>query len=286
MRFGCWPFFYLAATIVSCAAPVSSSDAPGDAETTTTSAIILVERSVDLAGGPRAEASARFVRVASTSSPEEALRAIGATIDLPAGGTCAPIAALSGTIAPEDPPPFVELLDVGEVALETSGGAETRLVPRQLPDVTDIVSGVVYARATDPGALPVDSRYWLHIGGGASLPTFEATAVAPAAPLDVRVLGEDSGGAVVTGDDSVQLAWSTLPVTDTIYVDIQPTGVRCVPQDDDRGEPRHGRLPGSLLSESGLLVIHRLHREPLHASGLDSGEIRFDFARSLAYRRR
>jgi hypothetical protein len=37
------------------------------------------------------------------------------------------------------------------------------------------------------------------------------------------------------------------------------------------------------LNESGSLVLHRLRRERLHALGIDSGEIRFDFARSVAY---
>lgn len=287
MRSGCWTLFFLAATVVSCAADVSGSDATGDAQTTTTSAIIVVERSADPAGGPRAEASARFVRIASTSSSEEALRAIGATLDLPARGTCAPIAGLTGTIAPAEPPPFIELLDVGVVSLEATGAAATRLVPRQLPDVTDIVSGVVYARATDPGALPANGRYVLHIGGGPSLPPFDVAAFAPPAPSDVRVLGEDGEGTVVTGNESLQLAWSGLPATDSIYVDVQPAGVRCVPRDDDADDAKHGSLPSSLFSnDSGLFVIHRLHREPLHANGLDGGEIRFDFARSLVYRRR
>ena len=38
------------------------------------------------AGGPRAEASARFVRVSAPSSTRDALRTIGATVDLPAPG--------------------------------------------------------------------------------------------------------------------------------------------------------------------------------------------------------
>lgn len=286
MRSASWPLFFFASTISSCAAAVSGSDVAGDADRATTSAVIVVERTSDSSGGAHAEASARFVRIASSSSSDEALRAIGATIDLPARGTCAPLASHAGSAAPEGPTPFVELLDVGLVSLEPAAGVETRLAPRQLPDVTDIVSGVVYARATDPGALPADSRYILHIGGGSSLPAFDATVLAPAAPSDIRVTGEDGGSAIVAADDFVHLVWSGSPSSDSIYVDVQPAGIRCVLQEDgNEGDRVHGSLPGSLLSNSGSLVVHRLHREALHATGLDSGEVRFDFARTVAYRR-
>jgi hypothetical protein len=287
MRSRCWPFVFFAPTIVSCAAAVSASDVAADAETTTTSAIVVVERSADPAGTPSAQASARFVRVARTSSSDEALRAIGAKIDLPALGTCAPLASLADGVGPDDPAPFVELLDVGLVSLEPSAGPETRLVPRQLPDVTDIVSGVVYARATDPGLLPADSRYVLHVAGGPSLPAFDAIAVAPAAPSDVRVAGEDGASAIVVADESVRIAWSARPAGDSIYVDVQPAGMRCLLQADGRGgNDSQGTLPSSLFGGSGFFVIHRLHREALRAIGLDSGEIRFDFARSIGYRHR
>jgi hypothetical protein len=286
MRSRFWALIFFTPTIVSCAAAVSASDVAGDAETTTTSAIIVVERTADPAGTPHAQASARFVRVARTSSSDEALRAIGAKVDLPARGTCAPLASLADGVGPDDPAPFVELLDVGLVSLEPSAGPETRLVPRQLPDVTDIVSGVVYARAADPGCLPAESRYALHVGGGPSLPAFDAIAVAPAAPSDVLVAGEDGASAIVITDESVQLTWSARPTGDSIYVDVQPAGMRCLVQAGGRGgNDSHGVLPSSLSGDSGFFVIHRLHREPLRATGLDSGEIRFDFARSVTYRR-
>lgn len=287
MRSRCCLLIFFAPTIVSCAAAVSASDVTGDAETTTTSAIVVVERSADPAGTPHAQASARFVRVARTSSSDEALRAIGAKIDLPTRGTCLPLASLADGVGPDDPAPFVELLDVGLVSLEPSAGPETRLVPRQLPDVTDIVSGVVYARATDPGSLPADSRYVLHVGGGSSFPAFDAIAIAPAAPSDVRVAGEDGATAILIADESIQLEWSARAAGDSIYVDVQPAGMRCLVQADGRGgDDSHGALPSSVFGDSGFFVIHRLHREPLRATGLDSGEIRFDFARSVTYRHR
>jgi hypothetical protein len=45
-------------------------------------------------------------------------------------------------------------------------------------------------------------------------------------------------------------------------------------------------VPASLVDEAGTLVVHRMHREPLIARGLQGGEVRFDFSRSVAYVRR
>ena len=50
--------------------------------------------------------------------------------------------------------------------LETSGVA-TVLPPRRLPDVADLVSGVVYARAAEAEAMPARGRYELKIAGAA-----------------------------------------------------------------------------------------------------------------------
>ena len=52
-------------------------------------------------------------------------------------------------------------------------------------------------------------------------------------------------------------------------------------------EPRaHATVPASLVDEAGTLVVHRMHREALVARGLEGGEVRFDFSRSVAYVRR
>jgi hypothetical protein len=45
-------------------------------------------------------------------------------------------------------------------------------------------------------------------------------------------------------------------------------------------------VPSSLLDDAGSLVVHRVHVEPLQARGIDGGELRFDFARVVAYTRR
>ncbi|MDP9037255.1 MAG: hypothetical protein M3O50_20850, partial [Myxococcota bacterium] len=78
--------YVVSAAAAGCAGTVSSETV--DANTTASaSAIVIVERTVDSAHGARAEASARFVRVATPATSSEALRAIGAEIDLPRPGT-------------------------------------------------------------------------------------------------------------------------------------------------------------------------------------------------------
>jgi len=267
-----------------CTGAVSGSDGTGDAEAATTTAIVLVERTINATEGSRAEASARFIRVAAPASAQDALRAVGVAVDLPAPGTCQQRVSLAAGGSTAEPAPIVELLDVGVVSIEAAGAA-TRLLPRQLPDVTDIVNGVVYARAADPALLPPGAAYVLHVGGGADLGPLDVTATAPGDPSDVAISGEDARGTLVASGRAVDLSWTADGTDDVVYADIG--GIRCS-LGDPSGQASSDSLVRSslsteLLDDAGTLVVHRLHREPLRARGFDSGEIRFDFARSIAY---
>jgi hypothetical protein len=284
MRLSVLALLPLLPTALGCAGAVSGASEGVDAEaTTTTSAVVAVERTADSTEGARAEASARFIRVVASSSTDDALRAIGATLDLPASGSCAAITSLAG--APPAQSPVVELLDVGGITLEANG-VETRLAARQLPDVTDVVNGVVYARATEASLLPVSARYVIHVAGGQGLDPFDLSVAAPGDPGDVHVAGEDVPGTLVATGASVELSWAAPaasdPGEDVVYVDVRPNGVRCVL---DGGAAR-GSVSTLFLDDAGTLVLHRLRREPLSARGIDSGEVRFDFARTIAYVRR
>ncbi|HEX3344432.1 MAG TPA: hypothetical protein VHS09_07650, partial [Polyangiaceae bacterium] len=65
--------------MLGCAGTVSGPSEGVDAEpSSTTSAVVAIERTADSAEGSRAEASARFIRVVAPSSADDALRAIGA----------------------------------------------------------------------------------------------------------------------------------------------------------------------------------------------------------------
>jgi hypothetical protein len=277
-----WLLIVCLTATVGCTGTVSGAALDAEAATTT-SAVVVVERTADAVQGARAEGSARFIRVASPSTLDDALRAIGAALDLPARGTCASVRALAGESAAAEVAPIVELVDVGAVSFVTNG-VETRLMPRQLPDVTDVVSGVIYARAAEPLLLPAATRYVVRVAGGQGLGGFDVTASAPDDPTSVRIAGEDAHGMVVATGAAVDLAWPADAADDTsrdlVYVDVRPNGVRCV-----FGNTGHAVLSTILLDEAGTLIVHRLHREALRAPGIDSGEIRFDFARSVAYTR-
>ncbi len=295
MRFEFCAAWAAAPLVVGCTSAVSdpASAGAGDADSArTTSAVVTVERAVDATGASRVDTSARFARVPATTSTQGALRAIGAELDLPAPGSCASITGLAeAPRAPQDAAtsgaPVVELVDVGAVTLET-GGRETHLVPRQLPDVTDVVSGVVYARGADPALFPSSATYTLHVGGGPEVEAFDVTATAPADPSDVHVSGDDpSTGVAVTAGAPIEVSWATGGAGDVVFIDVQPAGFRCL-LDDGAGasaDASHATVPASLVDDAGTLTIHRVHREPLAVHGLAGGEIRFDFSRSVAYGR-
>jgi hypothetical protein len=249
-----------------------------------TNAIVAVERTTDPVDGVQAQASARFLRVSASTSTDEALSAVGAALDLPPVGTCAAVGSLDDARASgAAPAPVVELVDVGTVSLEASGG-ETVLWPRQLPDVTDVVSGVVYARAAaDPSVLPPSARYVVRVGGPGLAP-LEMAAWAPGPADDIRVAGEDAGQVVASGA-SIDLSWAANGAgDDLVYVDVSPHDVRCV-----FGDTGSASLSTVFLDEQGSLVVHRLHREWTSGwatHGIETAEVRFDFARHVGYTRR
>jgi len=129
MRLSLFALLPVVPAALGCAGTVSGASDGVDAEAvTTTSAVVAVERTADSTEGSRAEASARFIRVVAPSSADDALRAIGASLDLPASGSCAAITSLA--VAPSTQAPVVELLDVGGITLQADG-VETRLAARQ-----------------------------------------------------------------------------------------------------------------------------------------------------------
>ena len=229
--------------------------------------------------GARAEASARFIRVATSSSTDEALRAIGASLDLPARGTCAAITALAGR-APRAGP-VVELLDVGGVTLQADGG-ETRLAARQLPDVTDVVTGVVYARATDPSLLPAAARYVIHVAGGR-----ERSRPLRSSPRWHRMIrttctlpGKTCPGLLVATGATVELSWQLPRRPTRATTSSTSTCDRTACAACSTGARRTEPCRRSSSTTPGRSSLHRLRREPFSARGIDSGEVRFDFART------
>lgn len=250
----------LAGCTVSVPEPVETTSA-------TATAIVVVERTSGPGDAVRADSIvARFVRVANQkgSVDDHALRLAGVAYDMPALGTCttafeaAPVASRS-----------VELLDVGLVTLEG-----TTLLPRAMPDPAGVVSGVFYSgRASD--AFAPGGRVQLRASGGSDLDAaFSVTVAAPREIANVRVA--DVAGAL-------DVTWDAEPdVRDTIVIDVLAGAgrmtVRCA--DADRGR---FVVPSAL--DEGQIVVHRVRREAFRARGIEPGELRFDLARVVPFRR-
>lgn len=280
-----------AAALLGCSATVSASSDGADAEaSSTTAAVVVVERTSGATDTARGEAVARFMRVRGGGS-DEALRVVGATVDFPALGTCVSLSTLS---ASKEPAPMVQLLDVGAVSMEANG-VQTTLLARRLPDVVDLVSGVVYARATDAELLPPRARYVVRVSGTSDeIAPFVVDAGAPGDPGDVRVSGQEArlGFVSLPASGPAELTWEAGNAEDLVYVDVTaeaqaglgrtPT-IRCAFADSGRALISSNAFAAG---DEGTLSIHRLHRERFRARGIDSGEVRFDFARVVSFTRR
>ncbi len=288
----------VASFTVACSANVSAPVDLADAEAATTAsslAVVVVERTAMPGDTAHAEAVARFVRMRSGAVDDDALRMVGANVDMPALGTCAVVSTLARA------PRFaraVELVDVGSVTLESNGVA-TMLPARRLPDVADLVSGVVYARAADDDAMPARGRYDLKIAGSPDVAPFVMSGFAPGEPSDLRVAGHDTQKGAIVGlavASPVELTWEPGAADDAIYVDLvsdsvaglgaapsSASSVRCLFADNGRAVLAPSAF-GAL--EDGVLSIHRVHREPFRTRGVDAGEVRFDFARAVLFSRR
>lgn len=274
------------AILAGCTTNVSPSGEAADAEVVSSNAraIVVVEGSSNNEGA-RTEAVARFVRARSGTVDEDALRMVGAAVDFPAVGGCG---SLGSSRAPASRP--IALLDVGAVTL-FAGESVAALQPRQVPDVADLVSGVVYSAAARGGALPSKSAYLLRVDGApeSDVSPFAVSAMSPGEPADVRFAGDDgrSGPVSILPRAPVELTWEPGGGDDVIYVDIAATSsapaTRCLFVDGGHavlGAAAFGAL------EDGTLAVHRLHRESFHAHGVDPGEVRFDFARVVSFVRR
>ncbi len=322
----------LAPLVAACSAPLASPGADSflrdAAEGASSAALIVFERTATADDNAHGSAVARFIRMRSGFVDDQTLRMVGATLDLPGLGTCGAIAALPTTAdsvsidglgADEsDGPRAVELLDVGGVAVEANGARAT-LEARALPDIVDLVTGVLYSTRTafDSDGLPSRGAYLLRSSGSSSVadgdhavPPFTVSATAPGEPEELRIDGQDARGAdgvALTAGARVELAWGVKEGSDpedVVYVDLvsatdaqQGPGVRCAFA--DRGSasiPAAAFAVGAAEMARGTLVVHRIHREtfqvpaPVEPSagrtGIEAGVVRFDFARSLEFTRR
>jgi hypothetical protein len=269
----------LSCAAFGCSANVSAEGPTAAESTPSTAAIVVVQRTIDESAS--AETVARFLRVPGGAASDDALRLVGAPVDFPAAGACVSVGSDAPTTA-LDQGISVELLDVGAVSV-AANGLETTLFARQVPDVVDLVSGVVYAGAADVDQLPALAPYELRVAGAASGDAFVVAADAPA-DLGALVVSQQDTRAVTLGAAApVDLEWTPGAADDLVYVDMDarermPT-LRCAFGDASG----RGSIPAALVPDSGTLSVHRLHRTHFVAKGVDSGEMRFDFARVITF---
>ncbi|HVJ88904.1 MAG TPA: hypothetical protein VM580_03810 [Labilithrix sp.] len=261
--------------LAACAVPAPE---PGpETASSTATAIVMVERTSGPGDAIRGDAViARFIRVRQGAVDDPALRIAGVAEDIPAPGTCS---------APADPAVTqgrsVELLDVGPVALTSAADGSpknTVLLPRSMPDPAGVVSGVFYSARTADVFAP-GSRVSLRADGGADL--VDGFSVAVTAPHDV---GDVRVASTSTGLDVSWDADDTLH--DLVYVDVLSPAprvvVRCTSADTGHLFVPQNSIPGI---EEGQLAVHRLHKESFKAKGIDPGEVRFDVAKVVTFRR-
>jgi hypothetical protein len=247
-------------------------------------------------GDRKVSAVARFVRARDGVIDEDALRMVHASLSLPDLGSCAvPDAEPANARA-------VSLLDLGNVSLE-SQGVHTPLAPRELPDVADLVDGVVYtSRALDGEALPASSAYTIRASGNDAVPAFAVHAHAPSELHELHLGTFDADGGdgselQVDPSASLDMVWDAAgsSTRDELYVDVtadggdgstDSTALRCAFADTGHAELPAQAWAALAGATSGQLTLHRLHREQLQASGIGTGEIRFDFARQIPFRLR
>ena len=207
---------------------------------------------------------------------DAALRTAGVQ-DVPAPGSC----VTSFDIAPSTAR-GVELLDVGAVTVDAfvgdpAQGKTTILLPRAMPDPAGVVSGYFYSARASEAYTPT-SRLSLRASGGQDLP--EGFAVSVASPRDL------SDVRVVATPASVDVLWdsSESDGRDLVYADVLAPAMIARCAGSDAG---HLAIPASALgaAEEGTIAVHRVHREPFRTRGIDPGEVRFDFARVVSFRR-
>lgn len=264
----------VAAGVYGCtgAGPDAALDADVAART---EGVVFVER-VTEAGGSRVHVGGRFFRsqgVAAESLPD----LVGAPPSWASVG-CAEQGAMAEAL--DSSHAEVQLLDVG--AIDARADAFTaRMSPHRLPDLWNVVSGVVYGL---DGDLPAGAWQFTAAGDPTSARgAFDVSGAPPEAISDLRV-----GDAVVPHQASaialprrggLALRWSRGAATDRVAVVFEGSGtLSCGARDDgslDLDVASADRVR-ELLRQGGTLSVHRLRTVPFAVSGIDRATLVFD----------
>jgi len=268
----------LASLAMGCSGVVGPDGADAEAASSTAAAVVVVSRTAGPGETLRDDAVvARFVRVRQGALDDAALRMAGVANELPALGQC----AAAGEDKAALPARGIDLVDVGPLSLDPqNAGRSTVLLPRSMPDPTGIVSGVFYSART-PEAFTPGARVQLRASGAYGLPEgFVANVVAPHDLGDVRV---------TASADGLGLSWDAaddVETRDLVYVDVLEKSARLVTRCTTSDVGHFVVPPQEVASlDEGQVVVHRVHNESFTAKGIQPGEVRFDLARVVTFRR-
>ena len=277
--------FVLAGTLVAVAGCSGQVIATADADAAQTYALVSVELSSpagELAEGVRTQASARFLRMPSSTDLDLASHLVGAGLELPPVDQCTQVAVFAEErgfpLASFGP---IDLIDVGAVTIQ-AGSARASLSARAFPDVVDLVSGVVYTTREAVDSFPAPATYRIEIAGSSQLGPLRLEAPAPAPPQAVRIAAQPLGTEpVAVAREDLALSWIPGSGDGLVYVELTSyEASRLVRNVCTFADTGRATIPAHALPDaaSTSIALHRIERLPVEAKGIDGGEVRFDLA--------
>ncbi|MFH0901218.1 MAG: hypothetical protein V2A73_11380 [Pseudomonadota bacterium] len=193
------------------------------------------------------------------------------------------------------PESSVQLLDAGEIVAKTGNERSGLLLPRYLPEIMPLVSGVLYETQRIPlagdGFLPFDDNedgaVVLSGTGGDEVGRFAVTASIPRPPRIIAVAGTNAGEAFVhEHEHDLEVEWSAPAPSseEQVVLSVSVAGsewtgeLRCRLEGDPSADTQHtlidrtmllGIAPGSVLG----VAIDRLAQSSFTAAGLGHAEL-------------
>lgn len=204
--------------------------------------------------------------------------------DLPSPETCKRYDLSVELFADEgDPtkPRNVELLEAGDLRIQTEEGKLVVLAPRHFPWLLPFISGVVYGESQ---AMLVQriSRVKASSEGGEAVGPFAAQINSPALPRLIQIGGQDPEGVIgLSPRSDLPIRWQTADeqrTGDVTYIEIRHTkgnrdlAIRCRPRDDGAFVISHELFDD--LEGRVTLELARLQQTAFSAVGLELGELR------------
>jgi hypothetical protein len=232
-----------------------------------------------------AKAFASFVRAPPEVDAALVTRIAGRGVEPPDAGECSQPLSGRDTGMALSPLRRVELLDAGDVTLETSTG-RVALAPRAFPAVTDLVGGVVYTTRDRAAQLPASEPYALTTAGSASMLPLGVSAEAPAMLEAISIDGKALDASSALSAHGSSLGWKPGSPRDLVYVTVSGTQSSSLRVCAFRDEAGSGFLPAHVIPDAGpvSLSLHRLRSVAIGGTpqaAIDAGELRFDFELSV-----